>query len=162
MDNKWTKEFLEKERERLKKEKENQLKVEPKEPYELFGIECGEGWSKLYQPIIDYIEEYNKDKEGEDKIEIWQIKEKFGLLTIYVSRKTDELRKMIEDAEAKSYHICEICGKHINKPIVENHWIYPMCRKCYDGMKEKQEKAMEEVARKIKEKRAMKSEDNKD
>ena len=162
MDNKWTKEFLEKERERLKKEKENQPKVEPKEPYKLFGIECGEGWSKLYQPIIDYIEEYNNDKEGEDKIEIWQIKEKFGLLTIYVSKKTDELRKMIEDAEAKSYHICEICGKHINKPIIENHWIYPMCRKCYDGMKEKQEKAMEEVARKIKEKRAMKSEDNKD
>ena len=114
MDNKWTKEFLEKERERLRKEKENQPKVEPKEPYELFGIECGEGWSKLYQPIIDYIEEYNKDKEGEDKIEIWQIKEKFGFLTIYVSRNTDELRKMIKDAEAKSYHTCEICGRHIN------------------------------------------------
>ena len=48
---------------------------EPKEPYELFGIECGEGWKKLYQPIIDYIDEYNKDKEGVDKIEIYQIKE---------------------------------------------------------------------------------------
>jgi ribosomal protein L37AE/L43A len=162
MDNKWTKEFLEKEKERLRKEKENQPKVEPKEPYELFGIECGEGWSKLYQPIIGYIEEYNKDKEGEDKIEIHQVKEKFGGLRIYLSKYTLEIRKMIDEAEEKSFNTCEICGKRIKKPIVENHWIYPMCRKCYDGMKEKQEKAMEEVARKIKEKRTMKSEDNKD
>ena len=135
---------------------------EPKEPYELFGIECGEGWKKLYQPIIDYIEDYNKDKEGEDRIEIYQIKEKFGTLSFYVSKKTDELRKMIEDAEAESYHTCEVCGKHINKQIVEHHWIYAMCRECYDGMKEKQEIAMEEIAKKIKKKRTMKSENCKD
>lgn len=148
---KWTKEFLEKEKERIKKLRENEPKVEPKHPYELFGIECDKGWEKLYQPIIDYIEDYNKDKEGDDRIEILQIKEKFGYLTIYVSKKTDELRSMIEDAEADSYHTCEVCGKHINKPIIEHHWIYPMCRKCFDEMNEKRQKAMEEVARKIKE-----------
>ena len=131
---------------------------EPKEPYELFGIECGDGWKKLYEPIIEYIEEYNKDKKEEDKIEMYQIKEKFGTLSCYVSKKTDELRKMIEDAEAQSYHTCEICGKHINKQIVEHHWIYPMCRECYDGMKEKQERAIEEVAMKIKEKKKMRRE----
>ena len=135
---------------------------EPKEPYELFGIECGEGWKKLYQPIIDYIEEYNKDKEEDDKIEIYQIKEKLGTLSCYVSKKTCELRKMIEDAEAQSYHTCEICGKHINKQIVEHHWIYPMCMECYDSMKERQEKAMEEIAEKIKEKRKTDCENSKD
>ena len=134
---------------------------ELKEPYELFGIECGEGWKKLYQPIIDYIDDYNKDKEGDDKIEIYQIKEKFGTLSFYVSKKTDELRKMIEDAEAESYHVCEICGRHINKQIVEHHWIYPMCRECYDDMKTKQEKIMEEVENKIKAKRK-KRENSKD
>jgi ribosomal protein L37AE/L43A len=134
---------------------------EPKEPYELFGIECGEGWKGLYQPIIDYIEDYNKDKEDEDKIEIYQIKEKFGTLSFYVSKKTDELRKMIEDAEAESYHVCEICGRHINKQIVEHHWVYGMCRECYDGMKTKQEKIMEEFENKIKAKRK-KRENSKD
>lgn len=134
---------------------------EPKEPYELFGIECGEGWKGIYQPIIDYIEDYNKGKEDDDKIEIYQIKEKFGTLSFYVSKKTDELRKMIEDAEAESYHVCEICGRHINKQIVEHHWIYPMCRECYDGMKERQEKIMEEVENKIKAKRK-KRENSKD
>jgi len=159
---KWTKEFLEKEKERIKKLRENEPKVEPKHPYELFGIECDKGWEKLYQPIIDYIEDYNKDKEGDDRIEILQIKEKFGYLTIYVSKKTDELRSMIEDAEADSYHTCEVCGKHINKPITEHHWIYPMCRKCFDDMNKKRQKAMEEVARKIKEKKSMDSENSKD
>ena len=134
---------------------------EQKEPYELFGIECGEGWKGIYQPIIDYIEDYNKDKEGEDKIEIYQIKEKLGTLSFYVSKKTDELRKMIEDAEAESYHVCEICGRHINKQIVEHHWVYGMCRECYDGMKTKQEKIMEEFENKIKAKRK-KRENSKD
>lgn len=159
---KWTKEFLEKEKERIKKLREDEPKVEPKHPYELFGIECDKGWEKLYQPIIDYIEDYNKDKEGDDRIEILQIKEKFGYLTIYVSKKTDELRSMIEDAEADSYHTCEVCGKHINKPITEHHWIYPMCRKCFDEMNEKRQKAMEEVARKIKEIKHMNSENSQD
>ena len=136
---------------------------EPKEPYELFGIECGDGWKNLYQPIIDYIEEYNKDKEGEDKIEIYQIKEKFGGLNVYLSHYTDELTNMIKVAEEQSYHTCEICGRHINKPIEEHHWIYTMCRACYDEMKEKQEIAIEEVAKKIKKrKRAMKGENSKD
>ena len=108
------------------------------------------------------LEEYNKDKEEDDKIEIYQIKEKFGTLSCYVSKKTDELRKMIEDAEAQSYHTCEICGKHINKQIVEHYWIYPMCMECYDGMNERQEQAMEEIAEKIKEKRNMKRENSKD
>ena len=139
----------------------NHQHEEPKEPYELFGIECDKGWEKLYQPIIDYIEEYNIDKEDNDKIKIWQIKEKFGTLSFYVSKKTDELRKMIEDAEAESYHTCEVCGKYINKPITEHHWIYPMCRECFDSMNERKEKAMEEIARKIREKNAMESEDNK-
>ena len=83
-------------------------------------------------------------------------------LSFYVSKKTDELRSMIEDAEADSYHTCEVCGKHINKPITEHHWIYPMCRECFDKMNEKREKAMEAVARKIKEKKNMKSENSQD
>ena len=74
----------------------------PKWPYELFGIECGDGWKQLYQPIIDYIDEYNKT-HNDKPIEIHQIKEKFGGLCFYTNFKTDELRSMIEDAEWKAY-----------------------------------------------------------
>lgn len=69
--------------EEYKKQKEQERKEHPerftpKWPYELFGIECGKGWEHLYQPLIDYVEKYNVGKEGNDRMEIHQIKEKFG------------------------------------------------------------------------------------
>lgn len=98
--------------------------------YELFGIECGKGWKKLYQPIIDYIDEYNK--EHEDKpIKIHQIKEKYGQLRFYTNFYTEELEKMIDKAEEESEHTCEYCGKHIDGPIIRHHWIYSLCEECF-------------------------------
>ena len=110
-------------------ELKNRPKVEPKWSYELFGVECGEGWKVLYQPIIDYIDKYNEDHE--EKIEIHQIKEKFGGLRFYTNFKTNALRAMIENAVERSYNVCETCGKHIDKPICENHWIYAECEECH-------------------------------
>jgi len=52
---------------------------------------------------------------------------------------------MIEDAEADSYHTCEVCGKHINKPIVEHHWIYAECQECHDKWKKDRQKKMDEA-----------------
>lgn len=120
-------------------------------PYEMFGIECGDGWKSLYQPIIDWIDEYNKDKEDGDRIEIHQIKEKFGGLRFYASRYTDELRKMIDEAEEKSYETCEECGKPC-KCINKGHWIYTLCQECYDSIEERNQKRIDEFWNKIKEK----------
>lgn len=140
-------------KEKFIKERENRPKEEPKYPYELFGVECGDGWKHLYQPIIEYVVEYNlKQDNDEDKIEIHQIKEKFGGLRVYLSRYTEELRKMIDDAEEKSFNTCEICGKHIKKPITENHWIYAECVECHRKFKERQEKAREAFENKVRKK----------
>lgn len=150
--------------EKYRKEKEIERKEHPERftpqwPYELFGIECGEGWKSLYQPIIDYITKYNE--EHEDKFEIHQIKEKFGYLCFYVNKYNDELRQMIRDAEEKSYHTCEVCGKYIDKPISENYWIYPECEDCHNKWKENRKKAMDAYENKIKEKKT-KSENSSD
>jgi ribosomal protein L37AE/L43A len=157
MDEEKRKKFLE-EVERLKEERKNRPKEEPKYPYELFGVECGEGWKKLYQPIIDYVTKYNETNE--DKIDIHQIKEKFGALRIYLSKYNEEVRQMIDDAEEISYYTCEDCGKYIKKPIVVNHWIYPLCNDCYRKWEEDRAKAMEEATKKIREKKASKSENS--
>ena len=149
MDDEKRKKFLA-EVERAKKERENRPKVEPKWPYELYGVECDKGWKDLYQPVLDYVTEYNKDKDGENKIEVHQVKEKFGGLRIYLSKYTPEIRKMIDEAEEKSYNTCEICGKHIKKPIVENHWIYSMCRNCFRKDEERKEEALKQFENKIK------------
>lgn len=132
--------------EKYRKEKELERKEHPERftpqwSYELFGVECGEGWKGLYQPIIDYISKYNE--EHDDKFEIHQIKEKFGGLCFYVNKYNEELRQMIRDAEEKSYHTCEVCGKYIDKPINENYWIYTECEDCHNKWKENRRKAME-------------------
>jgi hypothetical protein len=98
--------------------------------YKLFGIECGEGWYSLIKPILNYIEDYNKDKTIEsDKIEILQIKEKFGGLRIYVNFHTPELFEMIEKAESESYNVCELCGSREDMGQTMG-WITSMCKKC--------------------------------
>ena len=97
--------------------------------YQLFGVECGEGWYSLIKPIIDYIEEYNKDKSDDDKIVIMQIKEKFGGLRIYTNFHTGKLYDMINHAEDESYHVCEMCGSREDMGQTRG-WITSICKSC--------------------------------
>lgn len=137
--------------EKRRSEMENKVKssVEPQQTsYELFGIECGKGWESLYRPIMTHIDELNKTLD--EKIEVSQIKEKFGGLRIYLTRYTEELREMIADAEDKSYNMCENCGKEAKRRN-RNGWIYTMCDECYDEMNKRKEKALLEFQNKIRE-----------
>lgn len=98
-------------------------------PYQMFGIECEKGWYHLIQPIIDYIDTYNKDKDEEHMIYITQIKEKYGTLCVYVDNYTDELSELIEHAESESEHTCEICGskEHVGTTL---GWYITICHNC--------------------------------
>lgn len=40
---------------------------------------------------------------------VTQVKKKFGGLRFYVHQETDQVYRMVSEAEAKSYHICEVC-----------------------------------------------------
>ena len=102
----------------------------PQEPYELFGIECGEGWYKLVQPVIDYVEEYNKGKNEDEQIIIQQIKSQFATLCIYLSHKTEELEKLINDAEEEANRTCELCGSKTDVGLMTTGWVTVMCRNC--------------------------------
>ena len=101
-----------------------------KTPYELFGIECGEGWKDLYQPILDKIYEINK--ETGKNIVPTQIKEKFGRLEVYLNETTPELTAMIQEASEKSSHVCENCGKPAEAIKESDGWIYQFCDECYN------------------------------
>lgn len=108
--------------------------------FELFGVECGKGWYGLLQPIIDYINEYNKTIEKEeDKLVPLQIKEKFGGLRIYMNYSTEELNKMINKAEDESYHVCEMCGskKHIGYTM---GYIQTICLDCVKKLSKRDER----------------------
>jgi len=99
-------------------------------PYELFGIECGKGWHKLLEPIIGYIETYNKDKDEEHQIKLTQVKEKWGLLRIYVNFGTHELYELIDEAEDKSQNVCELCGTEKNVGTKTSGWMLTLCLDC--------------------------------
>ena len=106
--------------------------MEAKEPYELFGIECGNGWLGLIEPIIAKISEENSLRNDDNKIEIFQIKEKFGGLRFYVGNETDEIAKMINKAEMESFHVCENCGsKNEVGTSIHNGWVSTECKKCF-------------------------------
>lgn len=114
------------------------MKKENKEhytPYELFNIECGEGWYKCIQPCLDYINDYNKDKSEDEQIYIFQIKEKWGELCFYTSFTTPELDKLIEQAEDECSKTCEICGSKDDVGMKTTGWLTTLCRNCMQEIK---------------------------
>lgn len=102
----------------------------PQEPYELFGIECGKGWYTLLQPILNYIETYNRDKREQEQIVIQQIKSKWGELRVYVSFETPELAKLIHAAEDEASRTCELCGATTDVGFLQTGWLTVICREC--------------------------------
>jgi len=77
----------------------------------------GPGWKALVQPLIDYCTEH--------KIDIHQIKEKFGGLRFYYVGGDEAFGDMVQAAEDRSFKICEKCGetgKPRNLP-----WVQTLC-----------------------------------
>ena len=109
-------------------------------PFDLFGAECGEGWKCLYEPIIEWIEKYNINKDKEQQIEIHQIKEKFGGLRFYCNFYTDELKEMIRNAEQESFRVCEFCGTKENVGHTISSWYTTCCEKCVIDLSVKNKK----------------------
>ena len=101
----------------------------PFEPFEGFGIECGQGWFDLLDDLCTKIEIIlNKNPKAKKEFHIAQIKEKFGGLRFYTYNVSEEVDKLINNAADKSYNICEICGKSgFNMEI--RGWIFAVCKK---------------------------------
>ena len=89
-----------------------------------WGFDCDDGW-------FDLIYELSKKlKIASPNTEAVQVKEKFGGLRYYFTSTTEEGAKLIRNAEEKSYHICEVCGK---KGVLREDlpWMRTLCLKHY-------------------------------
>ena len=106
-------------------------------PYEEFGLEFGEGWNKLIQPILEYVERYNEGKDEADKMVIGQIKSKFGTLRVYIHNQDTKMVELIEAAEREADGTCEICGSKHDVGMRLNGWITVMCRGCFKKIQKK-------------------------
>jgi hypothetical protein len=97
----------------------------PNYAFERFGFECSDGWSKIIEPIADYLEKYNSSNP--DKVRIAQVKEKFGGLRFYCHGGDAKLGKLIRKAEEESYSVCEECGEEASQVKVNKIWIRTLC-----------------------------------
>lgn len=96
-----------------------------------FGFECGDGWFKLLWKLSEDLQKAGFANTGH----VLQVKEKLGGLRFYVDGANDEQWKIIEEAEQKSYGICECCGEPGKQ--YNMGWIYTVCEKCLETIKGK-------------------------
>lgn len=91
-------------------------------------FECGDGWYDILEDLAFNIKRIDVD------CEVKQVKEKFGLLRVYVNSDFEEVYDLIHDAENKSKNICEKCGS--DKDVIlkakpsNNYWLVNWCEKC--------------------------------
>ena len=98
-----------------------------------WGFTCGDGWYDLIDDLSAKLEaEIVKLKENGTATDVLpvaaQVKEKFGGLRIYVDFATEEMYDMIDEAEKKSYTICEECGAE--GKVRSGGWIRTLCDDC--------------------------------
>jgi len=68
-------------------------------------VSCvGPGWTSLVENLIDDLLRVGWDGN------VFQVKEKFGTLRFYIGKGSDEMFKLIDDAERDSKTTCEVCG----------------------------------------------------
>jgi hypothetical protein len=72
-------------------------------------FECGDGWGTLLYRLSHAISTH-ACAVGLD-VSVTLIKEKFGMLRVYVEGGDDEIDRLIDAAEAESGTICEVCGE---------------------------------------------------
>lgn len=86
-------------------------------------ISCSKGWYPILIELDKNLAILNPDYE------IHQVKEKFGGLRYYTNfsyREDEKAINFINEAEAKSFETCEICGEP-GLARTTNNWIHTNC-----------------------------------
>ena len=94
-------------------------------------------WEGIINEMIEAVEEWNVDNPN-DKVKFFQIKEKFGHLTVYleplsgegVVRSPSDIRDKVADMAQKAQFICRICGEQKVETVHESRVQY-RCLKHY-------------------------------
>ena len=100
--------------------------LSPQETCMCWGFDTGNGWFDLIKRLSEDITKISPETEAV------QVKEKFGGLRFYVTNATDEVYKLIEEAENESFKICEKCGSRENV-TTEGCWVFTLCDKCWEN-----------------------------
>ena len=97
-------------------------------------------WESLIDEMIQLVEDWNKNND--DNVRFFQIKEKFGVLTVYLEwddpepRSTDkeiprDLNTKIQKIASRGHKICRTCGKDKVETVHESR-VQWRCMDHYD------------------------------
>src|ERR1700749_1219843 len=78
-----------------------------------FGFEADDGWFQIIYELSAELDDLIKRIPAGEREEYYaaQVKEKFGGLRFYMNGETDEMSRVIREAEAQSTVTCEVCGQ---------------------------------------------------
>ncbi len=98
---------------------------DPKQTCMAFGIECGDGWFDLIYDLSAKLEKLidNNDTSA------GQVKD----LNFYLDFDTEEMEKLVIEAERKSSKICETCGSTKEVSKTKQGWVKTLCKPCKNG-----------------------------
>jgi len=68
------------------------------------------------------------------KVDVVQVKEKFGGLRFYIDGGNEEINDLIQNAEAESFQTCEECGSK-EDVSTSGDWRLTLCKKCREKFK---------------------------
>jgi hypothetical protein len=89
-----------------------------------------DGWNNILDITLSLIV-WDVKYNNMPKVELNQIKEKYGKLMIYFIGGNERTNGIIDMATIMSSHICEICGS--TKDIGQTKgWIKTVCKDCVD------------------------------
>lgn len=89
------------------------------------GVTCGDGWALILDRMFADFREIG------GRIEVGQIKEKFGVLRVYIDTaqfNMEQVQARVAQAERESDSVCENCGNPGKKR--DGGWIRTLCDEC--------------------------------
>ena len=87
-------------------------------------LSIGKGWRSLIDEVYDRL-----PKEAF----VFQVKEKWGMLRMYIDNIPDEIQEFLGNIETRSGKICEVCGEPGQQR--DTGWIKTLCDKCFNKAK---------------------------
>ena len=105
-------------------------------------IECNEGWYTIIDDLSKQIAaaatRYGVQSDGELRISVAQIKEKYGGLRYYLhyydmnDEDIQAIEQLVRNAEMKSYETCEDCSAPAKLCSPKRYWMKTICEKCQE------------------------------
>lgn len=115
--------------------------------YDDWKYSVGEGWIPLVNEAINLVNKFNEEHpNNEYPINIFDVKEKWGILQIDLDFYDENLHEQIIRICLRSRYICEECGTKENVTTESNFgWVKTLCKKCRNEYIEQHKKFFKKI-----------------